>query len=630
MIYKAGLPYFTIPPNHDEIGRCYEARLNKKYGWILPAYPPLASYVFEDLEIIQYPGLNDLYEQYVKLIKNPIDKLDYVFVTDPLPHQLEAIKFALERTLAAIFLSCGLGKSKIVVDYLRLLRKQGVYEYDKGVKALIIAPKTVTHKWLDEIDKHGHDANFDVVLVDGVYKKRERILKDAIESGKGEIFIASNRILNSKLFPLLEALNLQQFIIDESHCLKTPNSKITGGAIKLGDKIPRKLILSGTPILGSPMHLYGQLRFLSPYITERNHFWYRKKFVITKKLKNGQNIPVGVKNLDILQKRVKLVAIEYSADQVLDLPPLQIIDLNYTLSNEQLQDYNTYVTNTISELSESFNINENAAFAIRILRLQQILSGFQRISLENPEICDNCSYLENCVIGGIKPYTNKCHVEKVKPVKLIKYKNNPKLETLMDLLESILVENHKVIVWAKFKQELSDITQALQKADINYVLVDGSVNAKKTHEYNMQFNDDPNCNVYVGQIACGIGIDLVAAKYAIYYGIDFDLGHYEQSIKRFHRIGQNKSVIAYRLIAKNTIEEYIVRVLDQKEKISTSVAKRLPCSVCQHKFTCLEQGVELFDDACVYKGSVNRQKAILTEIEEPSNENHSRSQGSKK
>ena len=155
MITIKGLPYFTIKPTNDDISRCYGAIRSKKFGWILPAYKPFVDLVLNDLKTIEYKEYDRIFEEYNNTVNKDLNNLDACFVTEPLKHQKESLYFALERLSAAIFLSCGLGKSKIAIDYLRLLAMNQIYTFDTNIKCLILTPKTVIHKWLREFEKHG-------------------------------------------------------------------------------------------------------------------------------------------------------------------------------------------------------------------------------------------------------------------------------------------------------------------------------------------------------------------------------------------------------------------------------------------------------------------------------------------
>lgn len=610
-----GLPHVSLPRDTPSARRCYGAYyVGRLRSWLMPAYPPFLDFVLHDLVITGIVPEEEAEE--LRAALQPPNLEEFPFITTPLEHQRHSWEFALKNPSAALFLSCGLGKSKVVVDYLRYLREYPLFDSDTSIKSLILAPKAVIHKWVDEFNKHAGEGVFDVVVVDGTAKKKRSLLAE-----QHNVYIASHRsLISPDIYNAYAEMAFRQVIIDESHCLKAPTSKTTKAAISLSDDVPRKLLLSGTPMLGNPMHLYGQLRFLSKNLVEKNSFWFNQKFIVSVK-RGRMRIPVGVKNLDILRRRVETVAIEYSASTDINLPPLRVLDIEYTPAKPQLKEYNRLLTLYPEELAEALSTTQDAVFAIRVVKIQQILSGFQIQSNRDPKICDDCEFMRGCIEAGIRPYTKKCpKVPKSPEDTLLRYKQNPKMEALLNLVDSICVTGDKVIIWARFRQEINDLRQEMSDRKLGHVVVDGTVSAANMAAANKTFNDDPECLVYIGQISCGIGIDLIAAAYTIYYSLDFDLGHYEQSIKRFHRIGQTRPVTAYRMIAKNTIEEYIARVLDQKKDVSQSVTSRLPCAFCTEKFSCMERGTQLFDDACVHSRTVQKQKAALTVINDPEKE----------
>ena len=113
-------------------------------------------------------------------------------------------------------------------------------------------------------------------------------------------------------------------------------------------------------------------------------------------------------------------------------------------------------------------------------------------------------------------------------------------------------------------------------------------------------------SVYLGQVATGVGITLNAATYMIYYCLDWSLGTYLQSIDRNYRAGQTKKVTVYRLLAKDTVEEYKAKALDQKKDLSALMTNRLACAGCPRQMSCLADGTELFDPGCVHQRTAKR------------------------
>lgn len=627
-IILGGLPYLAFPRENEEIRRCFGASyIGKCRVWVVPAYNPFLPLVEHDLQVTEL--INDDNCGIINHYRPPSNLRELLAkpVVPSFSHQQASLLYALSNMCAALFLDCGLGKSKIVIDYLRTLNQTKIYPWDKKVHALILAPKAVQYNWEDQFRQHSLPGELKVSVVDGTLKNKRKILSE-----DADVYIATHKSVQSKdLFCLFRERGFNQVIVDESQALKGYKSKTTKLTISLGLNVPRKLILSGTPMLGVPTHLYGQLKFLSAHGMEENWFLFRKKFMKFKEIRGNRRIPVGVKNLDILRQRVSRISIEYSAETELDIPELQVIDRTYKLAKEQQDAYNELVSASEEDLAELLSTSRVVVFASRVMKLQQILSGFVLKSNKDPAICDKCEHLATCVEDNIQPYTKKCPVRSISPdPTCVRFTTNSKLYALRDLIESITLNGSKIIVWARFIQELDDIEELLHTMKIDCVRVDGRISAKKAAKRNRIFNDNPKCLVYIGQISCGIGINLIAARYSVYYSLDFDLGHYIQSLKRFHRLGQTKRTIAYRLVAKDSIEEYIVQLLGQKKHLSDAVSLSIPCALCKEKFSCAERGIKLFDTDCIYKSSANKRKYPLTPVQTTQEEERANSQGDKK
>jgi SNF2 family DNA or RNA helicase len=211
------------------------------------------------------------------------------------------------------------------------------------------------------------------------------------------------------------------------------------------------------------------------------------------------------------------------------------------------------------------------------------------------------------------PFTPACKVEQT-PREDVKYtKENPKLEALEGLFDTLLAEgelngkkvSRKVIVWAHHHPEMNAIEANLKKRGVGYVRVDGRT-GNKIQERITKFNTDPGTRVYLGQIATGVGITLNAATYMVYYSLDWSLRNYLQSIDRNYRAGQTEKVTVYRLLGKGTVDEYKVLALDQKKDLSNLLTSNIGCFTCKKNTECLKKGIEIFDAGCIYKRSARR------------------------
>ncbi len=231
----------------------------------------------------------------------------------------------------------------------------------------------------------------------------------------------------------------------------------------------------------------------------------------------------------------------------------------------------------------------------------QVAMGFFILPL--PDVCDGCEYVHGCVEQKIRPFTRACMLYpdplKNKTKRLDK---NPKLDALFDRIDSI---GEKTIIWYTYTEEGIIIGEELTKRGIGFVKVDGS-NSSKAAGLVQQFNENTETMVYLAQIATGTAITLNAAVYTIYFNLSFRLDHYLQSMDRNYRIGQDKPVFVYRLVAKNSVLEFVLRALESKMDLVETLTAHIDCAFCENSATCLQDRVAPFERGCKYKSRTNR------------------------
>jgi len=145
-----------------------------------------------------------------------------------------------------------------------------------------------------------------------------------------------------------------------------------------------------------------------------------------------------------------------------------------------------------------------------------------------------------------------------------------KLNALSDILEEAQQEGKKLVVIARFVPEIKAICAMLEKSKVGYSLIMGGV--KDREEQVARFQNDPDCQVFVGQIAtAGLGITLTAASTLVFYSTDYSMSNHEQARARIHRVGQQKNCTYLYLVAKNTVDEKVLKALRSKADLARSL-----------------------------------------------------------
>jgi SNF2 family DNA or RNA helicase len=611
-----GIPVFVLPALHREFERPFGATYVQDMGsWLYPAYYPLHKKVLKDFKALTVDiELSDNVKQWVdKLAQDEVRcntqafPNGFEFVTKPYEHQILALAHVYYNLRAALYYAPGLGKSKIAVDLLRLLRLEG-----NKSPALILGPLVTVKNWGREIDKHsGGVFRWGAML--GTPKKKNEIIDEAA-AGKLDVVLLTYDTGRNFYERLVEAIPYETVIADESQLIKDWRSTRTKTAIEIGRKAKRKVIMSGTPTLGDPRDLYGQFKFLGEYFMPENIWQFENKFLTHSPF--NKHVVTGYKNLDVLNARIQEVTVRKTKEECLDLPERQVIDIGFDLSKKQRALYNELIMEGGADLGDFItNLGQGkppnpmvvSHAAILLNKLLQISSGFLMNSQKDPLICSGCPSLGECTDAGVFPYTAACKVVQREPDPVVTaLDDNPKADALEELLDTILVdESNKVIIWGKYRADLDAVEKRLRARAQKFVRVDGSTGSKIQDNVDT-FNHDPTCRVYLSQISTGVGITLNAANYMIYYSLDWSLGNYLQSIDRNYRIGQERKVVVYRLLGNNTVDWAVARLLEKKVDIDNVLSKKISCMMCPQTLVCIANGTEIFDEACIYKKNMLR------------------------
>ena len=501
------------------------------------------------------------------------------------------------------------------VEVLRFLVEQRVQnEENQEVKARFVALLAEMKKSNRKLKPEDLVAEFLLVLVpedvtrltelvhelnDMVGPTRAAKLAEIEAAASADVLITTYD--TAKLYQpyIFDHFDYRMIVADESQNLRSPKTTRTKAALALATKACRRVILTGTPSLGNPMHLYGQLAFLGSYIPAKNQWIFRKHHIV---FAPGSNkIQVGYKNLDMLNAKVQRVAIVRTKDECLDLPDRTIVDSVFDVSSEQRKLYNGLVDRAVVELGDGTLYDPDHAATV-LQKLLQILSGF--MILPPPPVCDNCKHVKACVDVGTKPFTPKCPLHPNPwPRKIQRMKANPKLEALLDLLDGI--PDEKVIIWAYFIEELNIVQEALEERGIKLIRIDGS-NSQTAAAQAKRFNEDPSIKVWLAQVSTGVALTLTAAAYTIYFGLTYRLDDYLQSMDRNYRIGQQRATFVYRLLCPRSALEFVARALSAKQNLADTLTDNIDCVLCDQGPKCLKKGTEPFGKGCKYQSRVNR------------------------
>jgi len=405
----------------------------------------------------------------------------------------------------------GLGKTIQALAWLLWLRRQAKAG---GFRALIVCPKSVMHNWAAET------ARFTPDLAALPFTPGVKIAK------KSATLLIANYTQLRLNAPWFVGQKWDAVILDEGQNIKNPASQSARTARELTTR--HRIVLTGTPIENRAMDLWSLCAFVQPGLLGSQASFKRL-------YESG-----AADGLSRLQARVRHFLLRRTKAQVApELPPRTEEDLHCELDGEQAALYQAELKKTrriVLGLSTKTSFDQ-ARFNIlqSLLRLRQICCDPRLITKSR---------------------------EKSAP--------SAKMEALFDQLRPLVQEGHKILVFSQFVEMLSLISDELTRESIPHLTLTGQ--SENRQELVNKFQSDPAIPVFLLSLkAAGTGLNLTAASYVILYDPWWNPAVEAQAIDRTHRIGQIKPVIAYRLLAKDTIEEKIRALQKQKSAVADAV-----------------------------------------------------------
>lgn len=444
---------------------------------------------------------------------------DYSSKTKPFPHQIEATEYISHNLAVPLFDEQGLGKTKIVIDALCINMSQGIID-----GALIICKKHLIDNWKDEIETHSHLKY--IVLRGSANEKGARFM------GYSNFYIINYESVIGEVKRLEMFLKIRKMaiVLDESHKIKNPDAKVTDAILSLKDFSKKRIIITGTPIANKPLDLWAQFFFLDNGVLLGDSY---KDFEHKYSVDLRSNLSEQQDKFDALRNIVLSHSIRRVKKDVLELPEKIYLDKRVQLDGRQKEMYEQLrdelyleVTNIEGETI----IDESEALLKKLLRLAQIAS--------NPFLIDKA------------------------------YSETPSKFQLLDaLIQKILEQKEKVIVWSCFVDNIRILYKRYKK--FGSLMLYGDIPIEKRSEIVKQFKNNDEFRVLIANPAAAKeGLTLTSANNAIYLDRNFNLADYLQSQDRIHRISQTKECRIYKLIAENTIDEYIDAIVYRKHKLA--------------------------------------------------------------
>ncbi|MCP3958888.1 MAG: helicase SNF2 [bacterium] len=410
----------------------------------------------------------------------------------------------------------GLGKT---VQVLALLHANRTPSKSTKLPSLVVAPRSLVYNWIDEASRF--TPKLKVIEYAGVAREalQERL-------GDFDLVVTTYGTMRRDI-GFLATVELDTVILDEAQAIKNPASQTAKASNLLVGR--HRLALTGTPIENHLGELGSLFEFLNPGFLGRLP---QLEVLITGRIPSQSE-------LQLVAQGIRPFILRRTKAQVLpDLPPKTEQVLFCSLRPEQREIYDQVRAGYQASLLEQVEKKGVGGSAIQVLeallRLRQVA----------------------CHPGLVNPEWDEA--------------GSAKLETLFEQVSEILDEGHKVLLFSQFTKLLAYVRRHLDEQEQPYAYLDGQT--RNRAEEVERFQTDPECNLFLVSLkAGGVGLNLTAAEYVFLLDPWWNPAVEAQAIDRAHRIGQDQPVFAYRMIARDTVEEKILELQRSKRQIADAI-----------------------------------------------------------
>lgn len=460
-------------------------------------------------------------------------------------HQQDAIDFALGNDgIAAFFHEVGCGKTLSALSTFTELRKK-----DPNLRLVVFCPLSLIYgAWVREIEKFTSftwvdlhsgkgDRHADIYLINfesTISLKRYQDLIDILKKGIGNWMC----------------------VIDESSKLKNNKTKTVERILELKKYFKHRIIMSGTPAPNVEWEYWPQMYFLSDSILGSNfykfkntHFAFKRgnqfmpgqflnRAAIRKMHEQGFKFAIKQDKKEEMFRRMKPWCHQVKAADCLDLPEeldeFRTIEMTATQAKVYKQMKQAY----IAELPSGSFAVANVVLT-KLMKLRQITSGFAISDNGDATLLD---------------------------------KNNPKLNALLDVVEES--GDQQIIVWCQFHWEIDLVVKELS-AIAGVSQLHGRIPQKDRNEHLDKFLNGTNRFLVAHPDSAAHGLTLTNCHIAVFFSMDYSMEGYSQARGRIYRNGQKNNCLYIHLIAKGTIDEDVLAIVQKKETAQQVAARYL-------------------------------------------------------
>lgn len=425
----------------------------------------------------------------------------------------------------------GLGKTLQMIALVKSLRDSG----QLGGPVLVACPASLVFNWADEFARFAPDVL--VIALEGSRAHREALLARA--NGAPCVVVASYDRVR------IDAASLARIewglvVLDEAQYIKNHATKTTRAVKRLRSRL--RFALTGTPVENRLSELWSIFDFLMPgFLGSYERFRERYELGII-----GEDEEAAARLRALIEP---FVLRRRKADVLTDLPA-KFEGIRYVpLSREQRrlydgaeqrlrEDLNVQKRQNASRANRRGHIPDAEKSAVEVLAE---LTRLRQIALDPSLVFENYK-------GGAE-----------------------KLGAIMELVDEAMEAGRKVLVFSQFTSYLDVVAAELDRRGIAHFAITGATPKRERVRLVSQFNDDETPVFLVSLKAGGTGLNLTGASVVVHADPWWNAAATDQATDRAHRIGQNREVDVYKVVARGTIEERIVALQEAKRDLADSV-----------------------------------------------------------
>lgn len=434
-------------------------------------------------------------------------------------------------------------------------------QYRKDLnKILIVCPSSLKDNWEEEI-RIWLTRKLSVEILDG----------QTPYSVRKDIVIINYDILSY----WVDELRIAEFdvcIADEIHYAKNDKSQRSIAFSAITKNIPNIIGLTGTPIENDPMEIYYIVNLINKNIFP-NYYKFIQKYCGAKQVKqkvrgkivNGKYVPQtrtvwkkqGVTNSKELHRILTstIMIRRLKKDVETELPPKQYATVKFHLENKDK--YKQAEDDFIQYLKDNFDDKVKRDLQ---LQLGQFMDKYDIQSIDFQNHILSSKDIKKAKKKKLDAVAKAPALAKIQELKILAAEG--KINQTIDWIDNFLESGEKLIVFGINKVIISALKNHYKDA----VFIDGSTTKPKRKEARIKFQTDPNCKLFIGNIkAAGVGLTLTASSNVAIIQFPWNPGEMLQAEDRSHRITQKRKVTIWKLVAKDTIEERIIKLLQYKQ-----------------------------------------------------------------